>query len=83
VPVLILSGALDPVTPPANGDVLARTLSRSLHVRVPSGGHALYGLNGLDCVEGLKHAFVERGTVEGLNTSCVRSITRSGFVLSH
>ena len=71
VPVLILSGALDPVTPPENGDVLARTLNRSLHVRVPSGGHALYGLNGLDCVEGLKRAFVERGTVEGLDTSCV------------
>jgi len=82
VPVLILSGALDPVTPPENGDVLARTLSRSLHVRVPSGGHALYGLNGLDCVDGLKRAFVERGTVEGLDTSCVRGITRAGFVLS-
>jgi pimeloyl-ACP methyl ester carboxylesterase len=83
VPVLILSGVLDPVTPPENGDVLARTLSGSLHVRVPSGGHALYGLNGLECVEALKRAFVERGTIEGLDTSCVRSITRSGFVLSH
>ncbi len=41
VPVLILSGTLDPVTPPANGDVLARTLAGRLHVRVPSGGHAL------------------------------------------
>ena len=46
VPVLITSGRLDPVTPPENGDTLARTLSRSLHVRVPSGGHSPYRPDG-------------------------------------
>ncbi len=62
VPVLITSGRLDPVTPPENGDTLARTLSRSLHVRVPSGGHSPYGLTGVDCLDDLKRAFIERAT---------------------
>jgi pimeloyl-ACP methyl ester carboxylesterase len=81
VPVLIISGLLDPVTPPENGDVLARTLPRSLHVRVPSGGHALHGLQGLDCLEQLKRDFLARGTVDGLDASCVSGISRQGFVM--
>jgi pimeloyl-ACP methyl ester carboxylesterase len=81
VPVLIISGLLDPVTPPENGDVLARTLTRSLNVRVPSGGHSLHGLQGLECLERLKRDFVARGTVDGLDTSCVSAISREGFVL--
>jgi pimeloyl-ACP methyl ester carboxylesterase len=81
VPVLIISGMLDPVTPPENGDVLARTLARSRHVRVPSGGHSLQGLRGLDCLERMKRDFVARGTVDGLDTSCVSGISREGFVL--
>jgi pimeloyl-ACP methyl ester carboxylesterase len=82
VPVLIISGSLDPVTPSENGDVLARTLARSVHVRVPSGGHSLYGLQGLDCIETMKRLFVERGTIDGLDTSCVAGIKRSMFVTS-
>jgi pimeloyl-ACP methyl ester carboxylesterase len=36
-PVLILTGEWDPVTPPANGDAVARNLPNSLHVVVPHG----------------------------------------------
>jgi pimeloyl-ACP methyl ester carboxylesterase len=82
VPVLITSGRLDPVTPPENGDTLARTLSRSLHVRVPSGGHSPYGLTGIDCLDELKRAFIERATPDGLDTACMARVSRPGFVLS-
>ena len=39
VPVLLLSGALDPVTPPANGDDVAKTLPNSRHVVAGGLGH--------------------------------------------
>ena len=65
VPILLTSGTLDPVTPPENGDTIARTLSHSLHVRVPSAGHSPFGLTGLECLDGLKRAFIERGRSDG------------------
>ena len=79
VPTLITSGVLDPVTPPANGDTIARTLSHSLHLRVPSSGHSPVGLDGLDCLADLKRIFIERGRTDGLDTSCVTAIARPEF----
>jgi pimeloyl-ACP methyl ester carboxylesterase len=80
-PVLILTGEWDPVTPPANGDFVAKTMPNSLHVVVPHGAHGLGGLEGLDCIERLSADLVERGTSKGLDTSCVKNIKRRGFVL--
>jgi pimeloyl-ACP methyl ester carboxylesterase len=81
VPVLIISGMLDPVTPPANGEELARTLPNALHVRVPSAGHSPAGLTGLDCLRDLERTFLERGTVAGVDAACVARIARPGFRL--
>ncbi len=39
VPALILSGGLDPVTPPANGAEVAKTLSASRHIVARGYGH--------------------------------------------
>ncbi len=78
-PVLILTGEWDPVTPPSNGDATARHLPNSLHVVVPHGAHGFGGLKGLDCIERLNMEFVEKGTVKGLDTSCVMNIRRQGF----
>lgn len=79
VPVLLTSGELDPVTPPANADELARTLPHSLHVRIPSSGHSPAGLAGLDCLEAIKRDFVDRGGTDGLDTSCIARVKRPGF----
>lgn len=81
VPVLILTGEWDPVTPPANGDFVARTFPNSLHVVVPHGAHGIGGLEGIECIERLSTEFVGRGTAKGLDTSCVKNIRRKGFVL--
>jgi pimeloyl-ACP methyl ester carboxylesterase len=80
-PVLILTGYLDPVTPPANGDAAAKSLSNSLHLVVPSGGHGFNGLEGTDCLDQIITRFVEQGTTKGLDSSCVKNIRRKGFVL--
>lgn len=81
VPVLILTGQWDPVTPPIYGETAARYLSHSLHVIVPHGGHGLGGLNGIECIDNLVVSFIDRGTTTGLDISCVNSIGRKGFLL--
>jgi len=82
VPVLIFTGEWDPVTPPANGDRVAKTLTNSLHLVVPHGAHALGGLEGIDCIVRIGQEFMERGTIKGIDTACVKSIRRRGFVLN-
>ena len=81
VPVLILTGEWDPVTPPANGERIAKTLTNSLNIVVPHGAHGLDGLEGMDCIDGLIVEFVERGITKGLDTACVKNIRRKGFAL--
>jgi pimeloyl-ACP methyl ester carboxylesterase len=81
VPALILTGQWDPVTPPVYGETAAKYLPNSRHIIVPSGGHGFGGLNGIDCVDNLIGEFVNRGTAKELDTSCVRSIRRNGFLL--
>ena len=79
VPVLMLNGALDPVTPPPNQAEAARGLANVLRVIVPHAGHSFAGLVGLGCVDGLLREFVERGSGKGLDTSCIAGIRRQGF----
>lgn len=78
-PVLILTGEWDPVTPPANGDAAAKTLPNGLHVVVPSGAHGLDGLEGMDCVDQLVIQFIQRGSMKGIDTGCVKGVRRAGF----
>ena len=81
VPVLILTGQWDPVTPPSHGDRVSKALPNSLHIVVPQGAHGLGGLQGTDCILGLMTEFVARGTTKGIDTSCVKSVRRRAFVL--
>lgn len=82
-PVLILSGEWDPVTPPSNGDAVAKHFPNSLHVVVPHGGHGFGGLEGVSCIQRLSAEFVERGAAKGLDAaSCVSAIRRKGFLLN-
>lgn len=81
VPVLILTGEWDPVTPPANGDFAARSFSNSLHLVIPHGAHGFGALQGLDCIERLSTEFIERGSIKELDASCVKNIRRTGFAL--
>lgn len=79
VPVLITTGLLDPVTPASGGDLVARMLSNSLHLKIPGGAHGLGGLRGLDCLVGIKRDFIERASVTRLGTGCVKDIARPAF----
>ena len=81
VPVLILTGEWDPVTPPSNGDAVSQYLPNSLHVVVPHGAHSFGGLDGLKCIDNLRNRFIADANVKNLDTSCLSSIKRRGFVL--
>jgi pimeloyl-ACP methyl ester carboxylesterase len=79
VPVLVLSGEVDPVTPPGWGDSVVKHLSRGLHIVVPSTGH---GVVSTPCGNRLVSDFIERGSVEGLNTGCVAAVRRPPFFVT-
>lgn len=69
LPVLLLSGGNDPVTPPAYAEQARRGFKNSLHVVLKDLGH---GQIVAPCVDGLLARFLERGSVRGLDTSCTR-----------
>jgi pimeloyl-ACP methyl ester carboxylesterase len=81
VPVLLVSGERDPVTPARWAAQAARTLSHATHVIIPGGSHGFGGLKGADCVDRLVTAFVERGTERDLDTRCVAAIEPVPFAL--
>jgi pimeloyl-ACP methyl ester carboxylesterase len=76
VPTLLISGAADPVTPPEVAEDAARTLSESLHVVLPEGGHSSLGG---ECVGNLMTRFIEAGTTRDLDTSCAARVRRPAF----
>lgn len=76
VPVVLVSGDLDPVTPPQWGEVMKRSFTNSVHVVVP-GAHG----SDNDCVELIGHHLFETGSVQGLDTSCVATLKTPPFVL--
>ena len=79
VPVLLLSGELDPVTPPAWAEEAKRTLTNSLHVALPGVGH---GASVIGCTRALMADFVTRGEVKGLEPKCGDGLKRPPFFTS-
>jgi pimeloyl-ACP methyl ester carboxylesterase len=83
VPVLFLSGALDPVTPPDWTAALAQMFPNSRHVVFPEGAHVLEGLSGLDtCMDAMILRFVASLSPQTLDTTCVAGMHREPFVPS-
>jgi pimeloyl-ACP methyl ester carboxylesterase len=66
VPVLVMAGAFDPVTPPDGSRRVAGALGVEL-VLLPNAGH---GAIGLDCGRAIWFAFLDDPTVPP-DTSCV------------
>ena len=56
IPVLLLSGEFDPITPPVNGQHAAQTLSNSINLQFPGMGHGEFLTN--DCPTGITLAFL-------------------------
>lgn len=74
VPVLLLSGEVDPVTPPAYGEQARKPLTDAVHVVVPGNGH---GQLGVPCTPRVLAAFYDAGTTRGLDTACLKDASRA------
>ena len=76
-PVLVLSGGLDPVTPPRHGARVAAALgAMAQHVVVPNAGH---GVMALGCMRDAVYRFIDGGDDQhapGIDASCATGIPR-------
>lgn len=76
MPALLLSGAVDPTTPPAWGAEVARALPNGTHLVLPGIAHGPFP----DCALGIMAAFVERDSMAGVDTGCLESKASAPFV---
>ena len=74
-PVLMLSGALDPVTPPRRAQDAARYMTRPQHLIVANAGH---GVSQLGCVPRLLREFVDQPD-KPLDAKCLGDIPAANF----
>ena len=79
VPVLLLSGERDPVTPPHYADQAAETFSDSLHLVARGQAHSVMRHR---CVQEVIARFVAAGATTELDTACIEDIEAAPFFTS-
>jgi pimeloyl-ACP methyl ester carboxylesterase len=75
-PVLIISGAVDPATPPWVAAEAAAFLPNALHLAVPNRSHAP---TNFACENGVIQAFIDSGTAVGLDIDCLEATAWPAF----
>lgn len=78
VPMLVLSGELDPVTPPRYGEQVLAGKSRARHLVGTGQGHILIHRG---CMPRLAAQFIERLDPAGLDASCLDTLGPTPFFL--
>ncbi|MCS7101652.1 MAG: alpha/beta hydrolase, partial [Burkholderiaceae bacterium] len=76
VPVLLLSGALDPVTPPRHGERVARALANARHLVAP---HLAHGISAHGCGPELIARFVRQAHFDGIDGACLQRLPAPPF----
>ncbi|WP_133501322.1 alpha/beta hydrolase [Cognatilysobacter terrigena] len=71
VPVLLMSGELDPVTPPYYADRVAKALPNSKAVVLKGQGHNVMGTG---CMPKLIGKFIETANAKALDTTCTKTV---------
>ncbi len=80
VPALLISGELDPVTPPSGADEVVRHWSRGRHVVIRNNGHPIG--NAEKCIGEMIGEFLDRGSADGLAIGCAANNPAPPFLLS-
>ena len=70
VPVLLVSGAFDPATPPQGAEEMLPGLPNARHIVFPGGSHSAANFDGLDLIMA---AFIQKGSSTKLDVSAVES----------
>lgn len=76
IPTLLLSGGLDPVTPPRFAKEVAAGLSRRASLEIGEGSHS--GDTG-GCLEKISVQFIRDPAIEKLDTACIKDVKRPPF----
>lgn len=79
VPTLVLSGELDPITPPTWGEEVVAHLSKARHLTAASSGH---GVIGTPCGVRLIQQFLDQASAEDLDGTCLKTIKGPPFFLT-
>lgn len=79
IPTLLLSGEIDPVTPPYHAEIVIEYLPNGMHVVIPNSAHGTGDVWG-DCLEDIVVQFFTDGSVSNLDPSCADFNTRPPFV---
>ncbi len=79
VPVLLLSGELDPVTPPEYADEVAVHFPGSRHLVAPGQGHIATTRG---CMGKIVSEFIIEGSTADLETDCISSIKATPYFIS-
>ena len=76
---MILSGNLDPVTPPSNGEYSAKSLPNSHHIIVENASHTVAMST---CASDIINEFLTSKTPKALDESCLKDIPQETFMTS-
>jgi len=78
LPVLLLSGELDPVTPPEFAELTMQTLSNSQHLVAKGQGHNVFPLG---CMPDIISAFIQ-DPMQELDTECMNDFNYTPFFIN-
>lgn len=78
VPTLVLSGGIDPVTPPMSAEYAVKNLPNVLHLIAPKSGH---NVSPFGCAPDIMGDFVDSGSLEGLEGTCLTKPIRPAFLI--
>ncbi|OUR59719.1 alpha/beta hydrolase [Colwellia sp. 39_35_sub15_T18] len=77
IPTLILSGDLDPVTPPSNGDYSAKSLPNNHHIVVENAAHTVAMST---CASDIINEFLTSLKPKELDESCLDDVPNESFM---
>lgn len=81
VPVLVVTGGIDPVAQPEAGDTIIRPFHDARHIVLPDIAHGLDGVEKADCYDRILAQFLEHGSAQHLSTDCIASMRPPAFRL--
>ena len=77
IPTLILSGGLDPVTPPSNGEHTANSLPNTHHIIIENASHTVAMTT---CASDMVNEFLTSLEPKSLDESCLEGIPAESFM---
>jgi pimeloyl-ACP methyl ester carboxylesterase len=80
VPVLAMTGELDPVTPPRYGDEVVKPLPNGRHLVLPGQGHNVLGAG---CMPKLFAQFIESADAKSLDDACLKRLSATPPFAGH